>query len=220
MATTMMIEISEKTLQRLQNIRRHDETIELVVRRLLDAVEKESLPINIKHKKVKNSLNSPKIGLSHPHFDAEQFDKDHEKNIKLDRTFLENSWEERVTYPYGALPSLTHTICKCITVNNEELEKPNWLSAVRAIFQEIGSSNIETPHFHGLQVVDGKRNDSGFNYIPEIDKSVQGADANQTARAIFDMAEEYQIPIKIYFQWKKNGKVKYPGRHGVIAFPS
>jgi hypothetical protein len=71
-------------------------------------------------------------------------------------------------------------------------------------------------YFHGLQIKDGKVTDKGFKFIEKINKSVQGVDANVAARAICEIAHEYNLFVEIEFQWRVNDKSVEPGRRGIL----
>ena len=69
-----------------------------------------------------------------------------------------------------------------------------------------------------LAIDSGYRTDKGYKYIPEIDCSVQGVDANNALRCITRLARKYSISITILFGWRNKKNALYPGEFGRIIF--
>ena len=208
-----MIEFSANTFRRLQGITKPDETTELVVRRLLDFFDSKSSPASTEPK---SETNEPDWSKLNEAFTIEAFEKDE----KLRITVLENAKKAPMIFPHTAIPPLRHTKCLSVKIDGEKFPKPRWNLAIRTILKQVEASSITSSYFHRLRIMDGERYDQGWNYISEIDKSVQGTDADTSGKAFFAIAEEYQIPVEVSFQWRENSDADQPGLRGVIAFPS
>lgn len=222
----MMIEFSANTFQRLQGIKKPDETTELVVRRLLDFFDSKSSPASPESKQEIDDFATAG-GVESTSASSESIDDYGSLNWLDDgmekyEKFLENAKKDPKIFPHTAIPDLKHTKCYSIKIGDTKIPKPNWNSAVRTILKQVTARGITitSPYFHGLKISDENQSLHGFKYISEIGKSVQGADANQTARALFDMAREYDILVEVSFQWRAKPSVKNPGLRGVIAFSS
>lgn len=60
-------------------------------------------------------------------------------------------------------------------------------------------------------MVKGRKEDEGYGYLPEIDISVQGQDANAACRAIVMAAQGLGIGLDVGFMWRPKESAAYPG---------
>ncbi len=56
----------------------------------------------------------------------------------------------------------------------------------------------------------------GYKYQPEVGLSIQGQSAPDAWREISRLANKWQIPVEVEFQWRENPKAQHPGRLGVL----
>lgn len=64
--------------------------------------------------------------------------------------------------------------------------------------------------------VNGRKETAGYKYVPEIDMSIQGLDANGAWKATAYLASSVHMVIQVEFAWQDNAKAAFPGRIGRI----
>ena len=62
-----------------------------------------------------------------------------------------------------------------------------------------------------MNIVKGRKEDEGYGYLPDIDVSVQGQDANAACRTVIAAAQALGIPLEIGFMWRPKEGAAYPG---------
>jgi hypothetical protein len=219
-------ELSEATLNRLHAMKRPDETIELVIRRLIDHYESNEdhqtlpqyqNPVRMICKKCKKWITQ--ILPLHEKTVTEdvkkpQIDPDIDEILEAYSNFQENSQKEPIEFNRFSLGNVTYTKHLSVQIGLKKLPKSNWLQVIRTILTKIPQEDIPS-YFHGLHIKDGKVTDKGFQFIEEINKSVQGMSANVAARAICEIAHDYNLSVEIIFQWCGVTSVE-PGRRGIL----
>ena len=122
-----------------------------------------------------------------------------------------------------ALPRLTHTKLLEASIDGERLARPNWNSLLdemlRRAMQRVGSFE----KLHGIcpvNMVKGRKEDEGYGYLPEIDVSVQGQDANGACRAVVTAAQALGMSLDIGFMWRLKESAAHPGERGRIRISS
>jgi hypothetical protein len=58
----------------------------------------------------------------------------------------------------------------------------------------------------------------GFHFVPELDASIQGLDANKAWECSFRLAKYAELPISAQFAWRDNPKAAFPGETGVLEW--
>lgn len=118
-----------------------------------------------------------------------------------------------------ALPRLTHTKLIEAAIDGERLAKPNWNSLLdeilRRAMERVGSFD-ELHRICPVNMVKGRKEDEGYGYLPEIDISVQGQDANGACRAVVAAAQALRMSLDIGFMWRLKESAAYPGERGRI----
>lgn len=117
------------------------------------------------------------------------------------------------------LPSLTHTKLLEAVLDGDRLAKPNWNALLdemlRRAMKRVGS--FEKLHrVCPVNMVEGRKEDEGYGYLPEINVSVQGQDANGACRAVVTAAQALGMSIDIGFMWRHKETAAYPGERGRI----
>ena len=136
-------------------------------------------------------------------------------NSNLDRMHVESVLQFDPKRP----PSLLHT-----RVRGEFSGIPysNWNDLVRIAHIEAFKKKART--FEGLrsatraQIKMGNHSTEGYRFVPEINISIQGVDA--------DRAWEYSLRLAIYLndsltaevEWRENDKAAYPGQRGMMSW--
>ena len=118
------------------------------------------------------------------------------------------------------LPNLTHTTILEASLSQQSVKKPNWSKffdnlLITAMGQVNDFSKIRK--ICSINMVQGRRRDAGYHYVAEIDISVQGMNANSTCRAIVDIAQDFNIGLKIIFMWRCKEGAIYPGEKGKLC---
>ena len=121
-----------------------------------------------------------------------------------------------------ALPRLTHTKLLDAAIQGERLAKPNWNSLLvemlRRAMKRVGSFD-ELRRICPVNMVKGRKEDEGYGYLPEIDISVQGQDANGACRAVVTAAQALGMSLEIGFMWRLKESAAYPGERARILIP-
>jgi hypothetical protein len=120
-----------------------------------------------------------------------------------------------------APPNLHHSRVVRAVIGDSEIRQPNWNKIVdKAHLLAIGQgispeALIKLTLSH---VVQGENNTSGFHYLPQVNISVQGVDANLAWRNILHLAKNLKVPIEIYFHWRDKEESAYPGEKGKLVW--
>jgi hypothetical protein len=124
-----------------------------------------------------------------------------------------NAGSERRIDP-RALPSLTHTRVLDAAVGGEQIAKANWnlllAEMLRRAMKRVGSYD-KLRLLCPVNMVHGQKEVEGYSYIPDIDISVQGQDANTACRNIVTAAQSLGIAINIGFMWRHKLGSAHPG---------
>lgn len=67
-------------------------------------------------------------------------------------------------------------------------------------------------------IAKGQRNVEGFHYAPEIDISIQYADANIAWRNSLHLAKKLGCAIRAQFEWRNKKGAVLPGQPGVLSW--
>ena len=113
-----------------------------------------------------------------------------------------------------SLPDLTHTKVLNASLARKELLKPNWtlvLENVLVIAMKELDDIVELRRYCPANMVQGRKEDEGYRYLPEVDISVQGMAANSTCKAIVLLARSRAISLEIIFEWRNKKDAAYPG---------
>ena len=65
-------------------------------------------------------------------------------------------------------------------------------------------------------MVSGRKEDEGYDYLSDIEISVQGQDANGACRAVVTAAQALGIALEIGFMWRHKVGAAYPGKRARI----
>jgi hypothetical protein len=118
-----------------------------------------------------------------------------------------------------ALPRLTHTKLLDAAIDGERLAKPNWNSLLVEMLRRAMKRVRNFDELHRIcpvNMVKGRKEDEGYGYLPEIDISVQGQDANGACRAVVTAAQALGMSLDISFMWRLKESAAYPGERGRI----
>jgi hypothetical protein len=116
-------------------------------------------------------------------------------------------------------PDLMHTRCQG-TFGSMSFRK--WNDLVRVAHAQAFK---QTKSFEALlsvthaQIRKGDHSgDSGYHYVPEIDISIQGVDANHAWLYSLRLAQYLKVPLIARIEWRYNEKAAFAGEMGVIEW--
>jgi hypothetical protein len=115
------------------------------------------------------------------------------------------------------LPNLTHTKVLEASLSGTSIVRPNWNSLLDATlrFAMKRSSNFEDlRRYCQVNMKKGRKEDEGYGYLPDIDVSVQGQDANGACRAMVLAARALAFSLDIGFMWRLKEAAAFPGQRG------
>ena len=69
-----------------------------------------------------------------------------------------------------------------------------------------------------VNMVNGKKTDSGFRYLSDINVSIQAVDANLAWRNAAHLAQKLGVPIRVEFEWRDKPKAAFPGKRGQLEW--
>ena len=197
------IEISNKTFEKLKKLMRPDETSELVIKRLLGMYEQEkSAPPS---ETEKNSFMENRREAQ-----TKYGDSPHKKD---------DLYSDKI-FGIGNLPhDLRHTKVLKASINGQNKSNLKWNKIIQCLLIMIDNNKLAylpEGDFRDIRMRNGKHDEKGYHYIPEIGKSVQGVSASIAAKIIVDLANQYGISVDIFFSWRDKKEV-YEGQRGTIA---
>lgn len=116
-------------------------------------------------------------------------------------------------------PSLSHTTLKSVALAGIRFERSetSWNNLMIEAIREAarrGWSKLDLALGLTVNSTPGRREDSGYKYIEDVDLSVQGQDANSAWRQTYDLACRVGFPIEAEFVWQDNPKAAMPGATG------
>lgn len=134
-----------------------------------------------------------------------------------ERNRLGPEGERRIDH--RALPNLTHTKVLEVSIDGQPLAKANWNSIhdqlLRLAMKRVGSFDKLRP-LSTANIVPGRKDDEGYGYLPDIDISVQGQDANGACRSAVALAQALGAALEIGFMWRLKEAAAHPGARGRI----
>jgi hypothetical protein len=117
------------------------------------------------------------------------------------------------------LPSLTHTKVLDASIGGELIPKANWNllldEILRRAMKRLGSFE-DLRKLCPVNMVKGRKDDEGYSYLPDIDVSVQGQDANAACRTVVTAAQGLGIELDIGFMWRPKEGAVHPGERARI----
>jgi hypothetical protein len=160
-----------------------------VIEKLLDFYES-----HWKSQEEATRVHVPPVSPPHNRSDFTQFDPDHP-------------------------PDLTHT--RVISAEFDAQSVENWNDLVhvahrRAMrhvrsFEALRSASASS-------LVKGRRADSGFQYIPDIDLSIQNVEANRAWRNSLQLARKLGCSLQVKFEWRNKDQAAFPGKRAVLSW--
>ena len=124
-------------------------------------------------------------------------------------------------FKIGYLPqSVTFTKIFKVAINGGSVSKKalNWNALICELIKtlEIKHSIFEPERYLDINIAHGERNEKGYRFVPELNCSVQGVDANKALRFIMGLAQKHAISIDLLFRWRNNKGALYPSKFGRV----
>jgi hypothetical protein len=113
-----------------------------------------------------------------------------------------------------AVPNLTHTKPLALSFNGVDLIKPAWKDLlVAAIYaaHRAAQKPGDLKRYLIIPHMKGKKVDQGYRYLPDIDLSYQGQDANTAWKAAHHVATQLGLSIVAEFVWHQKEGAAHPG---------
>lgn len=119
-------------------------------------------------------------------------------------------------------PNLTHTKVLTVELCGKRLDhsQSNWNSLLVATIREAKQrtkSADELKQFVIVNFVNGKKDDDGYRFIPDIGISVQQQDANAAWRATCHIAQRLGVSLLVTFTWRQKEGAAFPGEIGKLS---
>lgn len=67
-------------------------------------------------------------------------------------------------------------------------------------------------------IVPGRKSDSGFHYLSDINVSVQNVEANTAWKNALHLAKRFNLEISVQFEWPDRDGAAMPGKRGRLAW--
>ncbi len=65
---------------------------------------------------------------------------------------------------------------------------------------------------------EGRHEQAGFEFLPDINVSIQGIDANSSSHAALRLAREIRQSLEVEFEWRDKEGAEHRGRTGRIEW--
>lgn len=117
--------------------------------------------------------------------------------------------------------NLRHTRLIRAVIDDIEIRQPDWNRIVKAahiLCFHKGLSLEALIKLTSSKVVKGEKNTSGFKYLPELNISVQGVNANRAWCNTLHLARSLKVPVEVYFEWCDKEGAAYPGEKGKLVW--
>jgi hypothetical protein len=120
-------------------------------------------------------------------------------------------------YSAMAAPDLTHTKPIAFSFDGTDLVRPSWNGLLVAAIYAAHAHAKDAGELKRLLIVPhvkGRKEDEGFTYLPTLDLSYQGQDANSAWKAAHHVAQQLGLSIAAEFVWRHKEKAAFPGQPG------
>lgn len=115
--------------------------------------------------------------------------------------------------------SLTHTKVLSATINGVAVDRPKWNTLLNAMIV-LGAKRLVS--FDALKnacranLRKGRYQKDGYQYLEELDLSVQGVDSNLAWDHSLRLARHLRVAINVQFEWRDKKDAAHPGEVGVL----
>jgi len=116
-------------------------------------------------------------------------------------------------------PGLAFTRILSASVNRVALPKANWSGVLLKVIGLVHAKGLDAGKLVSELQIPAKAAEytwDGYKFLPELGISVQGQSAPDAWKETARLADKFQIPVEVRFQWRENDKAQHPGQKGVI----
>jgi hypothetical protein len=118
-------------------------------------------------------------------------------------------------------PNLTHTKVVAASFDGKPVKPNNWKrlleTAIVAAYKQISDFD-KVRNLAAVNMVKGKKEDEGYHYLPTVDFSVQGQDANAAWRGVMFIAQNLKLSAEVSFLWRNKEGADHPGKPGTMRY--
>ena len=120
-------------------------------------------------------------------------------------------------------PGLTFTRIISASIEGKQYTKVTWAQLLLSTIEIVKDKGIEGDDLVRELQIPSRADEyieEGYKYHSNLGISVQGQSAQDAWREVSRLADKYQIPVEVKFQWRENKKAQHPGEVGVIQAAS
>lgn len=116
-------------------------------------------------------------------------------------------------------PSLTFTKVVSASFGGKPIKPANWnrllQTALIEAHKKMGDFD-KVRKVAAVNMVNGVKDNEGYQHIPEVGFSVQGTDANTAWRGVTFIAQNLKCDVEVSFLWRNKQGAEHPGRPGTM----
>jgi hypothetical protein len=120
------------------------------------------------------------------------------------------------------LPRLTHTKVLEAAIDGESIPKANWNMLLdimlRKAMKQVGTFE-KLQKVCPVNMINGRKEDEGYSWLPDIKVSVQGQDSNAACRTLVTAAQALGMSLEIGFMWRHKEGAAKPGVRARLQVP-
>lgn len=124
-------------------------------------------------------------------------------------------------YHHDNLPPLTHTKLLEAAFDGKQPEKVAWDALVRLALIE---TKEQAGSIQGLRkiaaanIVEGRKDDEGYKFLPEHGFSYQGVSAEDAVKIVFRCAKGLKVNFSAEFEWRSKDDAYRPGERARLEY--
>lgn len=120
------------------------------------------------------------------------------------------------------LPDLLHTKILEVEVAGAAVQNPSWNTLLKMMIRSAikrGRAFDEIARMCPHTIINGRKQDKGYRYLPDIDVSVRYHAVNKACPAVVKIAQYLGIALDIGLLWRNKEDAAYPGERGRLRIP-
>lgn len=160
------------------------------------------------------------LGTNTPSDTIDNLVREKMDTLNLERDVEEASLEESGDpIVFEETPGLSHTRILAAFVNNQNAGKTNWSGLLLSMIQALHKKGLSAQDLVNTLQVPAKAGtftNDGYKFYPGLGISIQGQSAPDAWREVRRLADKFNVPVEVRFQWRDKDKAQYPGRIGII----
>jgi hypothetical protein len=98
----------------------------------------------------------------------------------------------------------------------------NWNELVQVAHRQAHAKSKDIDALRSTtlsKIVIGRKNDSGFHYISDLNLSIQNVDADKAWKNTFHLAKRFNLSITVDVEWPNKDGAEMPGKKGRLTWP-